>query len=200
VIQEGHLRSTRVVSRTFTNTQASSVSPVDGTTEKVTRLTEEATSAAATEIWAMALSVRADVLVLTLEEPLAAAGAEGKNRAAGQVVVPFVAAGADRAAGRKRVRASEADMSKLASGERKELVAFGGKEGEGERARRTVTTGREQNREKAQAEKLSEGGAATSQSAAPLLSEHVTLRSSEKKLRPTEASTFGSGSRLAVGA
>ena len=198
MIQEGHLRSTRVVSRTFTNTQASSVSPVDGTTEKVTRLTEEATSAAATEIWAMALSVRADALVLMMA--LVPDGDEGKNRAAGQVVVPFVAAGADRAAGRKRVRASEADMSKLASGERKELVAFGGKEGEGERARRTVTTGREQNREKAQAEKLSEGGAATSQSAAPLLSEHVTLRSSEKKLRPTEASTFGSGSRLAVGA
>jgi hypothetical protein len=198
VIQEGHLRSTRVVSRTFTNTQASSVPPVDGTTEKVTRLTEEATSAAATEIWAIALRVRADALVLMMA--LVPDGDEGKNRAAGQVVVPFVAAGADRAAGRKRVRASEADMSKLASGERKELVAFGGKEGEGERARRTVTTGREQNREKAQAEKLSEGGAATSQSAAPLLSEHVTLRSSEKKLRPTEASTFGSGSRLAVGA
>ena len=198
MIQEGHLRSTRVVSRTFTNTQASSVPPVDGTTEKVTRLTEEATSAAATEIWAIALRVRADALVLMMA--LVPDGDEGKNRAAGQVVVPFVAAGADRAAGRNRVRAREADMSKLASGERKELVAFGGKEGEGERARRTVTTGREQNREKAQAEKLSEGGAAPSQSAAPLLSEHVTLRSSEKKLRPTEASTFGSGSRLAVGA
>lgn len=82
---------------------------MDGTTEKVTRLTEEATSAAATEICAMALSVRADALVLTLEEPLADAGVEGKNRAAGQV--PFVAAGAERAAGRNNVRASEADMS-----------------------------------------------------------------------------------------
>lgn len=59
----------------------------------------------------MALSVRADALVLTLEEPLAAAGDEGKNRAAGQ---PFVAAGADRAAGRKSVRASEADMGSSA--------------------------------------------------------------------------------------
>ena len=53
----------------------------------------------------MALSVRADAPVLMLA--LAPDGDEGKNRAAGQ---PFVAAGANRGAGRNNVRASEADM------------------------------------------------------------------------------------------
>lgn len=78
---------------------------------------------------------------MMLDEALVPDGDAGKNRAAGQVVVPFVAAGVDRAAGRNNVRAREADMGSMRVDESKRSWPCLEVKKRSENERRTVTTG-----------------------------------------------------------